>query len=82
MKEEQLLRRQNYHLVFKEKKTGGEGGAGGMTHEGSPLSSFNEKIENCFHSELPGLIEAQGSGWDAGRWVSVPRARRERRAQQ
>lgn len=53
-----------------------------MTHEGSPLSSFNEKIENCFRSELPGLIEAQGSGRDAGRWVSVPRARRERRAQQ
>lgn len=44
--------------MFKEKKNGG--------NKVSPLSSFNEKMETCFRSELPGLTEAQGSGQDAG----------------
>lgn len=47
---------QNYHSVFKGKELGGD--------EGSSLSSFNEKMENCFLSELLGLSETPGSGGD------------------
>lgn len=55
MKKEQLLRGAKLSFGVKNKINWGG-------NEGSPLSSFNEKTENCFCCELPGLIEAQGSG--------------------